>query len=109
VIEEMPEVRGESPPDVVLWPAHPPAAAPARVPLKELTIDTRRTKPSVVKEVEQRLGESLSRKGREADLVWAWAYAVGRRIDPDLTWEEAGDLDVTFITEVDVPPTSAGD
>ncbi len=55
-----------------------------REPLRELTIDMRRVKPAVVKEVEQRLGEPLSaagRKGREADIMWAFAFAVGRRGD----------------------------
>jgi len=82
-----------------------------REPLRELTIDMRRVKPAVVKEVEQRLGEPLSaagRKGREADIMWAFAFAVGRRQDPELTWEEAGEIDVTLIRAVDVPPTGAG-
>lgn len=83
----------------------------AREPLRELTIDMRRQKPAVLKEVEERLGEPLGeagRKRREADIVWAFAYAVGRRIDPTLTYEEAGELEITLLREVDVPPTSAG-
>ncbi len=82
---------------------------PGRNRLKELTIDMRRVKPAVVKEVEQRLGEPLSaagRKGREADIMWAFAFAMGRRLDPGLTYEEAGEIDITLIREAAVPPTS---
>lgn len=82
-----------------------------RMPLRELTIDMRSVKPAVLKEVEARLGEPLGvagRKSREADIVWAFAYAVGRRLDPGLTWEEAGEIEVTLIREASVPPTGAG-
>ena len=86
-----------------------PLHVTTREPLTELTIDMRRVKPAVVKEVEERLGESLSAAGakkREADIVWAFAFAVGRRLDPTLTYEEAGEIDVTLIQEASVPPTA---
>jgi hypothetical protein len=79
-------------------------------PLTELHIDMQRIKPAVLKEVEARLGHALSdllKPGRnQAEALWALAYAYGRRVDPALTWEQAGEIDV-FLDNAPVPPTSA--
>ena len=78
---------------------------------KELRIDMQRIKPAVLKEVEERLGHPLAdlmKPGRnQADAIWALAYAVGRRLDPSLTYEQAGELDV-YLVGAKVPPTVAG-
>ncbi len=79
--------------------------------MKELRIDMQRVKPAVLKEVEERLGHPLGdlmKPGRnQAEALWALAYAVGRRLDPTLTWEQAGELDV-YMVNVKIPPTNAG-
>ena len=80
-------------------------------PLTELRIDMQRVKPAVLKEVEEKLGHPLGdllKPGhQQAEALWALAYAYGRRIDPSLTWEQAGELDV-YVVGAKVPPTGAG-
>jgi hypothetical protein len=77
--------------------------------LTEVRIDARRIKPSVVEEVEAKLGHpigDLQKPGTyQGPLLHALAYAVGRRIDHTLSWEEAGELDVEVVN-VPVPPTN---
>jgi hypothetical protein len=77
--------------------------------MTELRIDPNRIKPAVLKEVQAKLGmgfvKALNDDEKLPDALWAMAYAVGRRIDPSLTWEEAGEIDV--VVEADkIPPTN---
>lgn len=78
--------------------------------ITEISIDLRRLKPAVLKEVEERINAPLSdlmKPGkRQAEALWALAYAVGRRLDPELTYEEAGELDVV-LENAPIPPTAA--
>lgn len=70
-----------------------------------------RVKPAVLKEVEDRIGHPLGdlmKPGHgQAEALWALAYAVGRRLDPALTYEEAGEIDL-YLANAKIPPTSAG-
>ena len=80
-------------------------------PLTELRIDVQRIKPAVLDEVEERLGHPLGdlmKPGKnQAKALWALAYAVGRRLDPNLTYEQAGEVDV-YLVNARIPPTGAG-
>lgn len=82
-----------------------------RKPLTELRIDMQRVRPAVLKEVEERLGhplgDLLKPGAHQAPALWALAFAVGRRLDPALTYEEAGEIDV-YLVNARVPPTVAG-
>lgn len=78
--------------------------------ITEIHIDMKRLKPAVLKEIEDRLGKPASYYIKDGvpqgDFLWALAYAVGRRQDPELTYEEAGELDLV-VENVPVPPTGA--
>jgi hypothetical protein len=88
-------------------------AKPDRQPLRELLIDARYERPAAMKEVEERLGESVAAaktKGRHAEVLWAYAYAYGRRQDSELTWEEAGEIKVSLVVPETAPvPPTGGD
>lgn len=80
--------------------------------LKELRIDMQRIKPFVLKEATKELQERFGRPASsvkpntlDPDFVWALAYCYGRLIDPALTWDEAGLIDLALVN-APVPPTN---
>lgn len=74
-----------------------------------LSIDLDHLTVAEIEEVEELADmsiEDLGKPGKRGKMLRALAFVIRKRTQPEFTWEEAGNLRVSFAEEP-VPPTDA--